>query len=139
MLSISALNCRSLIIKTLSAPQEFRRYPFKFFQKIYEDAFDAISRSVETCIEMGEPENLQPQDVLRFGNVNRICHNIINGKISPWILYCSDSGVQFLETLNQDQVTMISDYINPELWALKFHRDPDVARKIRDTLREAGY
>lgn len=104
-----------------------------------EDAFDAIKRSVETCIELGEVEKIQPQDILRFGNPNRICHNIINGKISPWVLYCSDSGVQFLETLNPDQVKIVTDYINPEQWALKFHREPDIKQRIKDTLREAGY
>ena len=63
----------------------------------------------------------------------------MNGKISPWLLYCSDSGVQFLETLNTDQVKIVSDYINPEQWALKFHREPDIKQRIKDTLREAGY
>ena len=104
-----------------------------------EDAFDAIKRSVETCIEMSETENLQPQDILRFGNPNRICHNIVNGKISPWLLYCSDSGVQFLEKLNSDHVKIVTDYINPEQWALKFHREPELKKQIRDTLKAAGY
>lgn len=104
-----------------------------------EDAFDAISRGVETCIALAESENIQPQDILRYGNTNRICHNIATGKLSPWLLYCSDSGIRFLETLNPDQVKMINDYINPEQWALKFHREPDLKKRIIDTLKEAGY
>jgi hypothetical protein len=55
------------------------------------------------------------------------------------MLYCSDSGVRFLETLNPEQVKIISDYINPEQWALKFHREPDLQKQIKDTLKQAGY
>ena len=104
-----------------------------------EDPFDAIYRGVENCTELAEKDQIQPNDVFRYSNSNRICQYIVNGKISPWMLYQSDSGVHLLETLNQDQVTMITDYINPELWALKFHREPDVVKKIRDTLTLAGY
>lgn len=104
-----------------------------------EDAFDAIYRGVEYCTTLAELDNIQPNDVFRYTNPNRICQAITNGKISPWMLYQSDSGVQLLETINPDQVRIISDYINPELWALKFHKEPDVARKIRDTLKAAGY
>lgn len=104
-----------------------------------EDPFDAIHRSVSYCIERAEAEGIQPNDLLRYGNQNRIIQAVVSGKISPWLLYQSDSGVRLLETFNQDQVTMIHDYINPEQWALKFHRNPDVAREIRNTLKDAGY
>lgn len=104
-----------------------------------EDPFDAIYRGVEYCTTLAELDNIQPQDVFRYTNPNRICFAIANGKISPWMLYQSDSGIHLLETLNQDQVRIISDYINPEQWALKFHREPDVTRKIRNTLKDAGY
>ena len=105
----------------------------------HEDPFDAIHRSVETCINLAETDKIQPHDILRYGNVNRICLNITTGKISPWMLYCSDSGTKFLETLNPEHVKIVIDYINPEQWALKFHREPELKQQIRDTLRVAGY
>lgn len=104
-----------------------------------EDPFDALARSVETCAEISENDNIQPNDVLRYSNPNKVCYAISTGKISPWMLYQSDSGVRFLDTLNQDHVKIIIDYINPEQWALKFHREPDLTRQIKDTLKEAGY
>ena len=104
-----------------------------------EDAFDALARSVEYCTTLAEQDQIQPNDVLRYGNTNRICHAITVGKISPWVLYCSTSGIRFLETLNQDQVRIVNEYINPEQWALRFHRDPELKKRIDDTLREAGY
>lgn len=105
----------------------------------FENAFDAIARSVEHIAPLAEKEKVQINDYFRYGNVNRICLEITKGKISPWMLYCSDSGTQFIESLNPDNVKMIFDYINPEQWALKFHREPDIKQQIKDTLTLAGY
>ena len=104
-----------------------------------EDAFDAIHRSVETAIKLAENENIQPQDILRYGNANKICYQVTLGKISPWMLYQSNSGIQFLDTLNPDRAKLIIDYIDPEQWALKFKREPDLVRQIKEVLTLGGY
>ena len=115
----------------------YNRFLCEFLRS--EDAYDAIYRGVEHCTTMTELDGIQPNDIFRYGSPNRICHAICSGKISPWMLYCSDSGIRFLETLNPGQVTMITDYINPEQWALKFHRDTNLKKQIEDTLKQAGY
>lgn len=104
-----------------------------------EDHWDGIHRSVETTIRMAREQEIQPHDLLRYGNVNKICYAITTGKISPWMLYQSDSGVHFLETLNPEHVKLIIEYINPEQWALKFHRNPDHVTEIKSLLKTAGY
>lgn len=104
-----------------------------------EDPFDAIYRGVEYCTTLAELDEIKTNDVFRYSNPNKICHAITLGKISPWMLYCSNSGIHFLETLNQDHVRIVSDYINPEQWALKFHREPELKKRISDTLKDAGF
>ena len=104
-----------------------------------EDPLDAIHRSIETTITLAEKETIQAKDYLRYGNHNRICLEITRGRISPWLLFQSDSGVRFLETLNPDHVKMIFDYINPEQWALKFHREPENVRTVKEILTHGGY
>ncbi len=104
-----------------------------------EDPLDAIARSVETTIDLAEKDGILPKDVFRYGNQNRICHAITTGKISPWILYCSDSGVQFLDKLTQDHVKIVIDYINPEQWALKIRREPENVRTAKEILLSGGY
>lgn len=104
-----------------------------------EDPFDAIKRSVETTIELSEIEKIQSCDILRYGNGNRICQNIVNGKISPWMLYCSDSGIRFLDTLNETQVKIVTDYINPEQWAIKFKKNVNVVNQIKEILKAGNY
>jgi hypothetical protein len=104
-----------------------------------EDPFDAIARSIETTIKLAPIENIQACDYLRFTNPNKVCYSVTTGKISPWMLYQSDSGTHFLSTLNPDHVKMISDYINPEKWAIKFQRDPETAKQVKGLLKQAGY
>jgi hypothetical protein len=104
-----------------------------------EDPLDAIHRSIETAIEKAEAEKIQSRDYLRYGNPNNICYEIARGRISPWMLYQSSSGVQFLSTLRDDQQKMIMDYINPEQWALKFNRDPANVKQVKELLNAGGY
>jgi hypothetical protein len=104
-----------------------------------EDALDAIARSIETTITLAKEENIQSKDYIRYGNRNRICHLITNGKISPWLLYQSESGVDFLSNLDEGQQRLIMDYINPEQWAIKFKRNTEMVVQVKELLNAAGY
>lgn len=103
-----------------------------------EDPLDAIVRSIEHMMTMAASENINTSDVLRFMSQNIICRAIVTGKISPWLLFQSQSGVEFLGSLNQDQVHMIESYINPELWAIKFNRDQQIVGQVKGLLEQAG-
>ena len=115
----------------------YTRYLIEYLR--HEDPLDAIARSIETTIQKADEENIRCWDYLRYGNTNKICYQITLGKISPWMLYHSDSGSRFLDTLNPDHVKMIVDYIDPEQWALKFKRDPKTANDIKEVLKAGGY
>ena len=104
-----------------------------------EDPLDAIARSVQTTMDLAEKEGIVPKDYLCYGNPNKICHSITNGKISPWMLYHSDSGIKFLDCLNESQVKMVIDYINPELWKIKFNREPENVKQVKELLNAGGY
>lgn len=104
-----------------------------------EDPLDAISRSIENCIKYANLENIRSCDFLRYGNKNKICHLIVGGRISPWMLYQSESGVAFLESLDETQQQLIFDYINPERWAIKFHKDKESIQQVKELLKQAGY
>lgn len=104
-----------------------------------EDPLDAIKRSVETTLEKSEEDHIASKDYLRYGNPNKICYAITTGKISPWMLYNSNSGIEFLEKLDSTQQKMIMDYINPEMWAIKFKRDTENVKQVKELLTIAGY
>jgi len=104
-----------------------------------EDAYDAVKRSIQYCMDLAPEYNLQYHDLLRFGNVYKICHAVTTGKISPWMLYQSSSGVEFLSKLDPTQEKIVLDYINPEHWAIKFLREADTVVDIKKLLKDAGY
>jgi hypothetical protein len=104
-----------------------------------EDPLDAIARSIQITIDLAQIEQIQSKDYLRYGNTNKICYEITKGKISPWILYQSESGLKFLDNLTASHVAMIMDYINPEQWALKFHREPENVNTVKEILKAGGY
>lgn len=104
-----------------------------------EDPFDALARTIEFSIELAQKENIQSHDILRYANVNRICHAITTGKISPWVLFHSDSGIKFLEKLDPSQEKMIMDYIDPQLWAMKFSKETDIVVQVKDLLKQARW
>jgi hypothetical protein len=124
-------------IDNWTSDKVYTKFLIEYLRK--EDAFDAIHRSVETTINLSESQGIQPKDLLRYGNPNKICYQVTLGKISPWMLYQSDSGIQFLDTLNPDHAKLIIDYIDPEQWALKFKREPELARQIKEVLTLGGY
>jgi hypothetical protein len=104
-----------------------------------EDPLDAIARSIETTIALAKLDGIQSKDSLRYGNKNKLCYAITAGKISPWMLYQSDSGIQFIESLDVTQQKMILDYINPEQWAIKFKRSSNIIGQVKELLNAAGY
>ena len=124
-------------IDTWAQDSHYTKYLIEYLR--VEDPLDAIARSIETTIQLSEIEKIQSVDYLRYGNSNKICYNIVTGKISPWMLYQTESGVKFMDNLDSTQVKMIIDYIDPEKWALKFHREPENVSTVKELLNKAGY
>lgn len=104
-----------------------------------EDPMDAIARSIETAIQLAKNDNIQTKDVLRYSNRNKICYMITTGRISPWMLYHSESGLKFLDELDETQLKMVLEYINPESWAIKFRKNANIITDVKKVLKEAGY
>lgn len=104
-----------------------------------EDPMDAVARSIENVIEYAKEEKILSKDYFRYGNKNKICYAITTGKISPWMLFQSESGIQFLDKLDNTQQKMIIDYINPEQWAIKFNRNSETVKTVKELLKAGGF
>jgi hypothetical protein len=104
-----------------------------------EDPLDAVARSIEVTIDLSKEAGLQSKDCLRYANRNRLCHLITGGKISPWMLYQCESGIEFIESLDESQQRMIMDYISPEKWAVRFKRHAAAVTQVKELLSVAGY
>jgi len=102
---------------------------------------DALERALK---EMQDYADDHPElkngfsDYFRYGNSNRICHHIATGRISPWIVFNAQSGVECLENLTEEQVGMILPWIDPDHWQRKFKDYLADTEWVKDILAKAG-
>ena len=104
-----------------------------------EAASDALERAVEQSMRWEESTGHPANDMLRYGSPNTICYDITAGRISPWVIYNSESGQKFLSELNEEQVAIIWPYINSDVWQKKFHDYPADKLWVEDILAKAGW
>lgn len=77
-------------------------------------------------------------DYFRYGNSNRVCHHIATGRISPWVVFNCNSGVEFLESLTEEQIAIILPWIDPDHWQRKFKDYMADTEWVKDVLEKAG-
>lgn len=117
--------------------QLYTEYLVEYVQ--VEAAADALERAMEYALTWAESNSAAPQDCVRYGNVNATCHAIVTGRISPWIIYCSNSGQEFLTNLNSEQVAMIWPYINSDIWQRRLSDYAADREWVTDILTKAGW
>jgi len=106
-----------------------------------ESVQDAIERALK---EMQDYADTHPElengfaDYFRNGHSNRVCHHIATGRISPWIVYNSNSGVEFLSQLNEEQIEIVMPWIDPDVWNQKFKDYAADVEWSKDILAKAG-
>jgi hypothetical protein len=64
---------------------------------------------------------------------------VTTGRVSPGVIYNSDSGQKFLSELDAGQVAMIWPYIDADIWQKKFRDYPADQEYARDILQKAGW
>jgi len=100
---------------------------------------DALARAVEFGIDWAEKKSAQPCDCLRYGNTNAMCYAVTTGRISPWVIYNSESGQKFLSSLDPTQVSMIWPYIDSDAWQQQFAKRPADQAYTQEILTRAGW
>ena len=77
-------------------------------------------------------------EFFRAAGAGKIGTMIVNGRISPWVLYNCDSGIACLERFNEEQVALVFDYIDPEYWQNKFRNYMIDAEYIKEACKLGG-
>jgi hypothetical protein len=108
-----------------------------------ESATDALERSIKTMVDWAD-ETTGPEQKPDFNNYFRVISHarfiihVQNGRISPWVIYNCDSGIERLELLNDEQIAMIIRWIDPEFWQKKLKDYAADAAMTKHILEQAG-
>ena len=100
---------------------------------------DALARAIEYSIDWAEKSEHPAHDCVRYGNANAVCYAITTGRLSPWVIYNSESGVEFLNSASSEQIAMIWPYINSDVWQKKFSDYLADQEYVKDILKKAGW
>lgn len=104
-----------------------------------ENVADALARAVEYSIGWQERTGHPANDCLRYGNANAVCHAIVTGRISAWVIYNSESGQKFLSECDAGKIAMIWPYVDADFWHQKFRDYPEDQLYAREILQQAGW
>ena len=105
----------------------------------HEAVQDALTRAIETAQAWAEENNSQFNHMFRYGNTNKICYHITQGRITAWTLYHSESGQLFLDRLNDEQAAIVYNWIDPVYWQKRFVDYPADAAWVQHMMTEAGF
>lgn len=106
---------------------------------LHENPQDAVERTVLTADEWSQETGSPVNHYFRYATTNRICHDITNGRVSPWAIYCSESGINCLDRMNKEQVAMIYDWINPDRWQKKLSQDSSNRNWCQEILKAGKF
>lgn len=104
-----------------------------------ESVKDALSRAEDWSLHWSERSASPARDCLRYGNVNAVCHAVVTGRVSAWVLYNCDSGRAFLANLDSAAMQMIWPYIDSDVWGRRFHQYPADQAWAEQVLTEQGW
>jgi len=147
MISIRAVNPKMFIEWVLKENKKLDRwcqesvYNEFLTQYIRKEAVqDALERALTEIQDyVDETEGIAGlKDYFRYGNTNRIISHINNGRVSPWIVFNCESGVEFLDKLNEEQIALIIETIDPTHWQRKFVDYLADTEWVKSILKEAG-
>lgn len=102
-----------------------------------EPADGAIQRSITTMMDWAEKNSSQWEHYFAYVNLNRAAHDIKEGLISPWLVLNTKSGKEMLTRMNDEQLDIIGEIIDPQFWKRRFKSLPADIELIKDIIREA--
>lgn len=101
-----------------------------------EPVESAVQRSLATMMDWADSNNSQFHRYFDYVSLNRAVHDIIDGKLSPWIILNCNNGKTMLSKMNNEQLDMITNVIDIPFWMKKFKELPAEVALVREICKE---
>lgn len=102
-----------------------------------EPADGAIQRTIQTMMDWADDKEAAWHHYFNYVNLNRVTHDIKEGKISPWVLLNSKTAKEMLQKMNDEQLEIVSSIIDPIFWKKRFKALPADVELVKDVIKEA--
>lgn len=103
----------------------------------HENAEHAVTRSFAYMQKWADQNNSAFNDYFKQIHPNAALHDISNGHISPWLILNTNTGLELLNKLTDEQLTLINPVIDPQFWAIRFKRVPADMEYIKQVIEVA--
>ena len=107
-----------------------------------EDIFkkEAVESAIErTVLEMqswAESNNKQLGEYFKCVTTPEATFKIRAGRISPWVIYLSESGGELLSRMSSEQEVLIRSFIDPNAWRVIFMKQPADVEFVEKLLKD---
>lgn len=115
----------------------YQEYLKEFIRK--ENPQMALERGIVEMQYWANEHDSSVVDFFRKASANKIVSMINDGRISPWLIYCCESGTDSISRLNEEQIALVYSWIDPDFWQQRLTTYAADAEWCRYILTEAGY
>lgn len=116
--------------------QMYNDYLLEFVKK--EPGMRALERTITYFATWAEENNTDFNQYFRTVSTPRAVHDIRSAKVSPWVLHLSESGVELLGRMTNEQVVMIKPLIDTEFWVKVFMKSKEETDEVEAMCSQAG-
>jgi len=103
-----------------------------------EPVESAVQRSIQTMMEWADEQNANFAHYFRYVSLNRAVHDILNGKISPWVILNSVTGQAMVSGMSDEQLNLIAPAFDLPYWIKKFKSEPADVALVKEICSETG-
>ena len=114
----------------------YEKYLFDILK--VEPVESAVQRSLQTMMEWGDTHNANYAHYFNYVSLNKAVHDIINGKISFWIILNSNTGKTMVSNMSDEQLAMIAPVFDVPFWMKKFKQSPADVALVQEICNEVG-
>jgi len=103
-----------------------------------ESGIRALERNIMYLATWGEENECAWQSYFTNVSPSRAAYDIRSAKISPWLLYLSNTGDELLVRFSDEQVKMIEHIIDSNFWMKLFSQNKEEVKEVKETCQIAG-
>jgi hypothetical protein len=114
----------------------YEQYLFEMLK--VEPVENAVQRTLQTMIEWGDEHNAKFAHYFDHVSLNKAVHDILNGRISCWVILNSTSGKFMISKMSDEQLAMITPAFDIHYWLKKFKEVPADVALVKEIFQETG-